>query len=126
AGGIILTASHNPKEWNALKLLNHQGEFISAEAGKWILDHAEKGEQEFVKVQNLGKIIPDTGSKDHHFQAILSHPLVEVEAIKEKKFHIVLDAINSSGALFVPELLTALGVEKTTVINEEITGNFSH
>jgi phosphomannomutase len=126
AGGIILTASHNPKEWNALKLLNSDGEFISAADGQWILDHAEKGEIEFAEVTKLGKVITDDSFIQKHIDEILKHPLVDVKAITEKGFKIVVDPVNSTGAIAVPQLLTALGVKDVILINEEVTGNFAH
>lgn len=125
-GGIILTASHNPKEWNALKLLNSTGEFLSAEDGQWILDYADKGEHDYAVVNKLGSLTEDDTYIQKHIDAILQHPLVDVDAIKAKKFHIVLDAVNSTGAISVPPLLEALGVNDITVINEEVTGNFAH
>lgn len=125
-GGIILTASHNPKEWNALKLLNSSGEFLSAEDGQWILDYADKGEHDYAVVNKLGSLTEDDTYIQKHIDAILQHPLVDVDAIKAKKFHIVLDAVNSTGAISVPPLLEALGVNDITVINEEVTGNFAH
>ena len=126
AGGIILTASHNPKEWNALKLLNSQGEFISAKDGQWILDAAEKENFEFAAVDKLGTIQSDNTALAKHIDAIVHYPLVDIAAIKKAKFKIVVDAINSSGAIAVPELLKALGVKDVTVINEEINGKFAH
>ncbi len=126
AGGIILTASHNPKEWNALKLLNSAGEFISAADGQWILDHAEKGETEFAEVTKLGKLTTDDAYVQKHIDAILNHPLVDVKAIKQRGFKIAVDPVNSTGAFAVPQLLKALGVEDIIVINEEVTGNFAH
>lgn len=126
AGGIILTASHNPKEWNALKLLNSKGEFLSAEAGQWILDYAEQQEPEYATINKIGKLTTDDTYIQKHIDAILAHPLVDVAAIKEKKFSIVLDAINSTGAISVPPLLEALGVHEIITINEEVTGNFAH
>jgi phosphomannomutase len=126
AGGIILTASHNPKEWNALKLLNEAGEFLSAEDGQWILDFAEKDEAIFADINHLGKVSHNNQFMQKHIDALLAHPLVDVEAIKNKKFKVVVDAINSTGATFVPALLSALGVESILVINEEVTGNFAH
>ena len=125
-GGIIITASHNPKEWNALKLLNKNGEFINANEGKWILDYAEKGIFEYSKIDELGKIIYDNTYIDKHIEAILSDELVDKEAIKNKKFKIVVDAINSTGAIAVDRLLKSLGVSDITILNSEITGNFNH
>jgi len=125
-GGIILTASHNPKEWNALKLLNHKGEFVSAEEGKTILDIAAKEAFTYAPIDHLGKLISDNNSLDKHIEAILNYPLVNTALIKEANFSVVIDAINSSGAFTVPALLTALGVSKVKVLNEAMTGNFAH
>ncbi len=128
AGGIILTASHNPKEWNALKLLNHKGEFISGDDGTAILTMADKEEFNFATVDKLGTYTVNTTSLQQHIDAVVNYPLVDVAAIAKSKFKIVVDAINSSGAIAVPALLKALGVaaKDITVINEEITGNFAH
>lgn len=125
-GGIILTASHNPKEWNALKLLNDKGEFLSAEDGQWILDYADKNEHEFATVNKLGKVTQDDTYIQKHIDIVLEHPLVDVEAIKEKKFKIVVDPVNSTGSISVKPLLEALGVHEIIMINEEVTGNFAH
>lgn len=126
AGGIILTASHNPKEWNALKLLNSLGEFISAADGQWILDKAEQGDIIFAEVTKLGTVTTDDSYMQKHIDEILKHPLVDINAIKEKGFKIVVDPINSTGAIAVPQLLKALGVNDIIQINEEVTGNFAH
>lgn len=126
AGGIILTASHNPKQWNALKLLNSKGEFLSAEDGQWILDYADKGEHDYAEVNQMGTLTEDNSYIQKHIDAILEHPLVDVEAIKEKKFSIVVDPVNSTGAISLPPLLEALGVKDIIIINEEVTGNFAH
>ncbi len=126
AGGIIITASHNPKEWNALKLLNSNGEFINAADGQWILDYAEKKEHIYSEVNKLGTVTFDNTYIQKHIDIILAHPLVDVEAIAKKKFKIVVDAINSTGAISVPQLLNALGVNDVTVINEEVNGKFAH
>jgi len=126
AGGIIITASHNPKNWNALKLLNHKGEFISAAEGLKILDMAEKGEYEFPEIDEIGTV---TYKKDYiqkHIDAILKLPLVNVDAIKAKKYKIVVDAVNSTGGIAVPMLLNALGVEEVVEIFCEPTGKFPH
>jgi phosphomannomutase len=126
AGGIILTASHNPKEWNALKLLNAKGEFISGEDGAALLAIAEKDEFEFAGVDQLGtRTINDTALQQH-IDAILAYPLVNKKAIEEAGFRIVLDAINSTGAIAVPALLQALGVKDITVLNGEVNGKFAH
>ncbi len=126
SGGIILTASHNPKEWNALKLLNKDGEFLNAEAGAWILDFAEKGEQQFADVNKLGIVATDDSYIAKHIDEILKHPLVDVQAIAKANFKIVVDPVNSTGAISVPQLLKALGVEDIILINEEVTGKFAH
>jgi phosphomannomutase len=126
AGGIILTASHNPKEWNALKLLNSKGEFISAEDGAWILAAAEKEALTFAEVGKLGTVRDSADYLQKHINAILDHPLVDKDAIAKAGFKIVVDAINSSGAIAVPQLLNALGVTEVDVINAEVTGQFAH
>lgn len=126
AGGIILTASHNPKEWNALKLLNEKGEFISADEGKALLEIAKADQYVFAPINALGTIVEDNSYMEKHIEAILAHPLVDAEAIKNANFKIVVDAINSTGAIFVPALLRALGVEQITVLNEEVSGRFAH
>lgn len=125
-GGIILTASHNPKEWNALKLLNSEGEFISAELGKQLLEIAVAEDFDFVPVDKLGTIKEDDSYMQKHMDAILAYPLVKKEAVAKKNFKIVVDAINSTGATFVPALLKALGVKDVIVLNSEVTGNFAH
>jgi phosphomannomutase len=126
AGGIILTASHNPKEWNALKLLNERGEFISADDGAWILDFAERDQLQFADVNKLGSLRHDDSYLQKHIDLLCNHPLVDTDAIREKQFRVVVDAINSTGALFVPPLLRALGVHEVMIINEEVNGRFAH
>ena len=128
AGGIILTASHNPKEWNALKLLNNKGEFISAEDGAAVLEIAAAENFNFAGVDKLGTYTIDDTSLDKHIDIIVNYPLVDVAAIKKSKFKIVVDAINSTGAIAVPMLLKALGVnpKDITVLNAEINGKFAH
>ena len=125
-GGIILTASHNPKQWNALKLLNEKGEFISAELGQQMLAIAEKEAFDFAGVDELGTYSADDSLLQTHIDAILVHPLVDKKLIAEKNFTIVIDAINSSGAVAVPALLEALGVTNYTVLHAEMHGNFAH
>ena len=110
-GGIVLTASHNPKQWNALKLLNNKGEFLNAESGQQILNIAENGNIEFAEVDNLGEIHKNDAYIDLHIDEILNLPLVKVDAIKRSKFKVVVDAVNSTGGIAVPLLLEALGVE---------------
>lgn len=125
-GGIILTASHNPKEWNALKLLNHKGEFISAETGARVLQVAADEKFSFAPVDKLGKLVEDNSYLQKHIQAILNYPLVDKKAIAASKFKVVVDAINSTGAIFVPALLEALGVTEVVVLNGEVNGKFAH
>ncbi|MEY4891823.1 MAG: hypothetical protein RIQ34_435 [Bacteroidota bacterium] len=125
-GGIILTASHNPRQWNALKLLNEQGEFLSAEAGKKVLEIGEKSEMSFASVDELGTVRSDETYLQKHIAAILNYPLVDAPAIAAAHFSVVVDAINSSGAIYVPALLNALGVQQVTVLNEALTGDFAH
>jgi phosphomannomutase len=126
AGGIILTASHNPKEWNALKLLNTNGEFISSEDGAAILAIADADKYNFVGVDKLGTASTDDTALQKHIDSILEHPLVNVGAIKKCKYKIVVDAINSTGAIAVPMLLKALGAKEVIVLNEEVNGKFAH
>lgn len=126
AGGIILTASHNPKEWNALKLLNEKGEFINAEIGARVLDIAAKDDYVFADVDHLGSYSVNDTALQQHVDTILAYPLVDVAAIKKAKFRVVVDAINSTGAIAVPLLLKALGVKEITVLNEEVNGRFAH
>lgn len=126
AGGIILTASHNPKEWNALKLLNSEGEFISGTDGAEVLEIAEKEKYSFADITKLGSHVLNNTYLQKHIDLILKHPLVDAEAIRKRNLSVVLDAINSTGAIFVPALLKALGVEKVKVLNGDVTGNFEH
>lgn len=125
-GGIIITASHNPKQWNALKLLNLDGEFISESDGAEVLELAESGEVAFAEVNHLGKLITDDSYLQKHIDLILALPLVDAEAIKNANFKIVLDAVNSTGGIFVPALLRALGVEIIHELFCEPDGNFQH
>ena len=125
-GGIILTASHNPKEWNALKLLNQDGEFISAEAGETVLELASKESFRFATVDKLGTITQNDSYLDKHIEAVCNYPLVNIDAIRSKNFKVVVDAINSTGAIAMPKLLKALGVEEVILLNEEVNGKFAH
>ncbi|MDR6783101.1 phosphomannomutase [Pedobacter africanus] len=125
-GGIILTASHNPKQWNALKLLNDKGEFISDADGKEVLEMAEKAEFEFADVDSLGKVISNDTYLQKHIDVILALPLVDVEAIKKANFKIAIDCVNSTGGIFVPALLKALGVETVYELYCEPNGHFPH
>jgi len=125
-GGIILTASHNPKEWNALKLLNHKGEFVNAAEGKTILSLAANEDFDYADIDHMGKIILNGTSLQKHIDAIVNYPLVDIAAINKAQFSIVVDAINSSGAFAVPDLLKAIGVTNIKVLNTEMHGNFAH
>ncbi len=126
AGGIILTASHNPRQWNALKLLDAHGEFLSAAAGEQVLALAEGDSIEYAPVTKLGKYTTDDTFLAEHIAAILASPLVDVAAIKAKNFRVVVDAVNSCGGFAVPQLLAALGVETIEKIHCEPTGDFAH
>ncbi|WP_207534500.1 phosphoglucosamine mutase [Desertivirga arenae] len=125
-GGIIITASHNPKQWNALKLLNSAGEFISDADGKELLAIAESEQFTFAEVDELGKVITDDFYLEKHIQKILALPLVDVDAIKAAGFRITVDSVNSVGGIFVPPLLQALGVKETHQIHCTPDGNFPH
>ena len=125
-GGIILTASHNPKQWNALKLLNHRGEFLSAQAGAEVLALSEAGIFDFASVDALGTHTHDDTYLSKHIDSILALPLVNRSAIAAANFNIVVDAVNSSGGIFVPALLDALGVTQITKLYCEPTGHFPH
>lgn len=125
-GGIILTASHNPKEWNALKLLNSDGEFISAEQGAKVLELAAKDNFSFATVEKLGTVNTDESYLQKHINAIVKYPLVNAKAIAKQDFRIVVDAINSTGAIYVPALLEALGVNDIILLNGEVSGKFAH
>jgi phosphomannomutase len=125
-GGIILTASHNPKQWNALKLLNNKGEFISDEEGKLVLEIAEKEAFEFAQVTELGKYRTSDTAIKKHIKAILDLPLVDVEAIKAKNFSVAIDCVNSTGGIAVPMLLEALGVKNVEKLFCEPDGHFPH
>ncbi len=125
-GGIILTASHNPKEWNALKLLNHKGEFISGAEGKAILEMAENEAFSFAPVDELGSIKAENSMLQAHINAILENKWVDRNAIAKANFRIVVDVVNSTGALAIPPLLEALGVKDFTLLNGELNGKFAH
>lgn len=126
AGGIILTASHNPKQWNALKLLNEKGEFISDADGKEVLDIAENSDFKYADVNELGKITVDNSYLQKHIDHILALPLVDVAAIAKADFKIVIDCVNSTGGIFVPALLKALGVKIVHKLYCDPDGNFPH
>jgi phosphomannomutase len=125
-GGIILTARHNPKHWNALKLLNSKGEFISGEEGNTLLEIAETASFNFAEVDDLGTITNDNSYLQKHIDAVLKLPLVNVEAIKNANFSVVIDAVNSTGGIFIPALLEALGVQNVTKLYCEPNGQFPH
>jgi len=125
-GGIILTASHNPKQWNALKLLNEKGEFISGAEGEMLLEIAKNQDFQFAEVDDLGSIRNDDSYMQKHIAAIIALPLVDSKLIKEANFKIVIDAVNSSGGIFVPALLKALGVSQITEMYCEPNGDFPH
>lgn len=126
AGGIILTASHNPKQWNALKLLNNKGEFISAADGQELLRIAEEEEVTYAPVEKIGKYTTDDTYIDKHIAKILALPLVDVGAIRARKFKIAVDAVNSTGGIAVPRLLRALGVDTIHEIFCTPDGKFPH
>ena len=125
-GGIILTASHNPKQWNALKLLNEKGEFISGAEGNALLEIAEKGSFIFAEVDDLGIVTNNDSYLQKHIDAVLDLPLVNIEAIKNANFSVVIDAVNSTGGIFIPVLLKALGVHHITKLYCEPNGQFPH
>jgi len=125
-GGIILTASHNPKQWNALKLLNEKGEFISGKDGETILAIAAEERFDFAEVDDLGTVINDESYIQKHIDAILALPLVDKKAIEAANFNVVVDAVNSTGGVFVPALLKQLGVTQITEMYCDPTGHFPH
>ena len=125
-GGIIITASHNPKEWNALKLLNAEGEFISGDEGRKILEIAASDGYTFAEVDHLGSVSTNNEMLDAHIGQILKNKWVDRKAIAAAGFKIVLDAVNSTGAIAVPRLLSALGVEEVVVLHGEVNGKFAH
>jgi phosphomannomutase len=125
-GGIILTASHNPGHWNALKLLNYKGEFISGEEGQKVLQLAEETDWEFTAVDELGKVTIDDSYMQKHIDKILVLPLVDVLAVKRRNLKVVIDCVNSSGGIFVPALLNAMGIYEIDVLYGEPNGNFPH
>ena len=128
AGGIILTASHNPKQWNALKLLNEKGEFLNDAEGKEALKYAENDDYLFAEVDKVGKVKYDNEALKHHIDNVLSLELVDVRAIKNAHFRVAIDCVNSVGAIALPPLLEAIGVEKENIIKLDCTpdGYFAH
>ena len=125
-GGIIITASHNPKHWNALKLLNSRGEFINAEEGNEVIRLAENDSYTYADVDNLGQVTEDLNTIDHHIERVLALPLVDKEAIAKAGFRVCVDAVNSTGGIAIPRLLKALGVKDVVELNCEPTGYFAH
>ena len=126
SGGIILTASHNPKQWNALKLLNEHGEFLNAEEGNEVLRIAEAEAFTFAEVDQLGSYRKDLSYNQKHIDAVLALPLVDVEAIRKAHFRVAIDTVNSVGGIILPQLLQQLGVERISGLYTEPTGNFQH
>jgi phosphomannomutase len=126
AGGIILTASHNPGQWNALKLLNAKGEFISDAEGQEVLSLGESLDFDFAEVQDLGKVVNDSSYLQKHIDAVLALEYVDVEAVRGAGFKIAVDAVNSTGGVFIPALLEAMGVETIYKIHCEPNGKFPH
>lgn len=124
-GGIIITASHNPRQWNALKLLNSHGEFLTKADGNEVLGIAEREDFEYADVDSLGKIINDSSFDDRHIESVLNLQLVDAEAIRNAKFKVCVDSINSVGGVILPRLLDRLGVEYK-FLNAEATGDFAH
>ncbi|MDR0368944.1 MAG: phosphoglucosamine mutase [Bacteroidales bacterium] len=125
-GGIIITASHNPMQWNALKLLNSKGEFFSAQDGNRVLELADTMTFPFVEVKKLGNYTQVHDAIDRHIEAILQLDLVDVDAIKKAKLKVAIDSVNSTGGIALPKLLKALGVEEVHSLNGEPTGLFAH
>src|SRR5690606_10473393 len=126
AGGIILTASHNPGQWNALKLLNNKGEFINDQEGKEVLALGESLDFDFAEVDDLGQIVHDDSYLQKHIDAVLALPLVDKEAVRQANFKVAVDAVNSTGGIFIPALLEALGVQTIYKIHCEPNGHFPH
>ena len=126
SGGIILTASHNPKQWNALKLLNEDGEFLNKEEGNEVLRIAEAEDFEFAPVEQLGHYRLDASYDEKHIEAVLNMKLTDVEAIRKANFTVAIDCINSVGGLILPELLNRLGVKNVIKMNDDNTGDFAH
>lgn len=124
-GGIIITASHNPRQWNALKLLNSEGEFLTAADGQRVLEIAEKEDFNYAEVDKLGHVIVDDSYDDRHIQSVIDLRLVDVDAIRKARFTVCVDSINSVGGIILPKLLERLGVGYT-FLNRDVTGDFAH
>ena len=125
-GGIIITASHNPKQWNALKLLNENGEFLNDAQGKEVLAIADADDFQFAEVDDLGQLIPDHTWNMRHIEKVLALKLVDREAIAKANFTVAIDAVNSVGGIVIPQVLKALGVKNIVELNCEATGKFAH
>lgn len=125
-GGIIITASHNPAQWNALKLLNNKGEFLSPAESQMVLDYASAEDFTYAQVKQLGSLVTKSDSLQKHIEKILQLPMVDVEAIRQKDFNVVIDCVNSTGGIAVPMLLEALGVNRVTRLYCEPNGKFPH
>ena len=124
-GGIIITASHNPRQWNALKLLNERGEFLNDEEGKQVLAMADDAEYSYPTIDNIGKVVLREDFNSKHIEQVLALPLVDAEAVRKRKFKVVVDAVNSVGGVVIPALLRELGCE-VVELNCEPTGEFAH
>ena len=124
-GGIIITASHNPRQWNALKLLNSEGEFLTAADGQRVLEIAEKEDFNYAEVDKLGHVTVDNSFDDRHIQSVIDLRLVDVDAIRQARFTVCVDSINSVGGIILPKLLERLGVGYT-FLNRDVTGDFAH
>lgn len=124
-GGIIITASHNPRQWNALKLLNERGEFLSDAEGKAVIALAEESGYRFPEVDDLGCVVESASFDDEHIDCVLALPLVDAEAVRKRGFRVIVDAVNSVGGIVIPRLLERLGVE-VVPLNCEPTGDFAH
>ena len=124
-GGIIITASHNPRQWNALKLLNERGEFLNDEEGKQVLAMADDAKYSYPTIDNIGKVVLREDFNQKHIEQVLALPLVDAEAVRKRKFKVVVDAVNSIGGVVIPQLLKELGCE-VVELNCEPTGEFAH
>ena len=124
-GGIIITASHNPRQWNALKLLNERGEFLNDNEGKQVLAMADDAEYSYPTIDNIGKVVLREDFNQKHIEQVLALPLVDAEAVRKRKFKVVVDAVNSVGGVVIPQLLKELGCE-VVELNCEPTGEFAH
>ncbi|MDO4801947.1 MAG: phosphoglucosamine mutase, partial [Prevotellaceae bacterium] len=125
-GGIIITASHNPRHWNALKLLNAEGEFLTAADGAKVLEYAAKEDFVYAEVDELGQYIKDDSFDDKHIESVKALKLVDVDAIQKANFKVCVDTINSVGGIILPKFFKAIGVENVTFLNQECTGDFAH